>query len=305
MGWARRLGSTAVILAQHVAQRLDETAMLPTLQTALVVLATQDAPVNTGASSWKHIIPQIYALLSDGDEATIRPFTHAWMLLVAAMRRLDHLQDGDVPDHVLPTTDQHGAQYNLLFSYYLLATALLDELDTQHIAPHRILRLRRMWANVMLCAASGQQYDLELKFCAQPYTASFDDYQRIAQAKSGGVFAIAFGGAAILATDDPAVISTCTFAGQVYGMLVQFCDDMDDALTQPNCGINLVRVYDALCVEHNIARYPHDVNAYWKHIHTAYQTQVDHALTALSAPLRAGLQHLFAMAFESQQACDG
>lgn len=287
------------MLVQQVEQRLAGVAVLPTLQPALIKLVTQDAPRDGVASPWAEIIPRIYEVLGSGEEGSVRSFTHAWTLLVAAMRRLDHLQDGDVPDHPLPTTDQHGAQYNILFSYYLCATALLDELDTHHLSPVRLLRLRRVWADTLLVAASGQQHDLEQGSSIHAELNLLDNYQQVAHAKSGAIFALAFGGAATLATDDLAIIATCTFVGHIYGMLVQFKDDIDDVVTQQNAGMNLLRVYDTFRIAHDIEQHPHAVGAYWTHVYTAYMAQVDHALVALPIEARSGVRHLFASTFES------
>jgi hypothetical protein len=292
------MAPTAVMLAQQVEQRLAGVEVLPTLRPALIELATQDDPDNTVVSPWAQIIPHLYAALGD-DESSICPFNHAWMLLVAAMRRLDHLQDGDVPDHPLPTTEQHGAQYNLVFSYYMSATALLDELDVHRLSPVRLLRLRRLWADTLLVAASGQQHDLEQGPSVHADPISLDEYQRIAYAKSGALFALAFSGVATLATDDPIIIATCSFVGHIYGMLVQFKDDIDDVVTQQDAGMNLLRVYDTLRISHNIEWHPHAVGAYWTHVYTAYIGQVDQALVALPADVRGSIRHLFASTFES------
>src|SRR5205823_6417559 len=94
-----------------------------------------------------------------GEPESITPFAAAWSLMYGATIRLDHLQDDDPVDDPLPA-NRPNAQYNLVLSYYVLATGLLDMLPVESIPAQRILRLRQFWTDMMLRMASGQQRDL-------------------------------------------------------------------------------------------------------------------------------------------------
>jgi geranylgeranyl pyrophosphate synthase len=93
-------------------------------------------------------------------------------------------------------------------------------LSPDHIPANRILRLRELWTETMLRMASGQQRDLTASgdACDSP----LDTYQQLAQAKTGATFALAFGGTAILLTDETRTIDALILIGEIYGTLLQY-----------------------------------------------------------------------------------
>lgn len=107
-------------------------------------------------------------------------------------------------------------------------------------------------------------------------------YEWLALEKTGATFALAFGGAAILSTDDAALIQALTEAGSVYGMLLQYHDDLVDhepQADQPNA-LTLTR---ALLAAHPslASRSAHATSTFWNTTYDEYQR----ALASILAPL--------------------
>ncbi len=287
------------MLAEQIARRLHNVAVVPAIQACLQEMVAQDT--HAERHTWRDIIPTISHMLGATEISQVQPFASAWELLYAALRHLDHLQDGDACDYPLPTTASVGAQYNLLLSYYLLAATLLDELDPHTIPALRLLRLRRLWSDCLLRVASGQQADLESVQEACGGLAALEQYQQVVQAKTGALFALAFGGTAILTTDNRDTIRILSFVGEVYGMLVQYSDDVLDSAIQVNPSITLPRAYAESRTKHHGCLPDHDMVAFWQHIYQAYINQVEAALAGLPAQIQSGIRQLFATTFEDTQ----
>src|SRR5262245_1091664 len=200
-------------LSLLASRRLEQIMLLPELQQALQRMAAYDQECAAN-SHWGTVIPAVQRILG-GEPESIAPFAAAWSLMYAATIRLDHLQDGDLVDDPLPV-DRPSAQYNLVLSYYVLATGLLDMLSAEVIPAQRILRLRQFWTDTMLRMAGGQQRDLTARG-ADREDSPLDYYQQLAQAKTGATFALAFGGTALLLTDDTQTIDALTLIGEIYG----------------------------------------------------------------------------------------
>jgi hypothetical protein len=279
--------------------RLADAGVSPSLQSTLHTLVEQDD--TGGRHNWGHVIPAVAAALDAQEPASIQPFAAAWGLLNAALRRLDHVQDGDASDTPLLASLPVGAQYNVLLTYYLLATTLLDDLDNGSIPPSRQLRLRRLWADCLLRVADGQQADLESPHTVDAGLNDLDRYQRLVQAKTGALFALAFGGTATLLSDDPRLIATLFDVGEVFGMLVQYGDDVVDAALQVNPALTLPRAYHVgQTVQQAVAILP-DARTFRHFVYTEYLAQVQHALTDLPVPTQTTICHLFTSTFEHRQ----
>jgi hypothetical protein len=269
-------------LLELVRQRLDEIELLPELRQALMQLAEGDAARLVAGRHWSWLIPSLRRLLGE-PEADITPFFLAWSTLHLATSRLDHLQDNDPPDQ-LGATGSPSIQYNLALTTYALATGLLDLLVPVGVPPHRILRLYRLWSTRLLCTAGGQHSDLALM-----NAAAEDDllevYQQVAQAKSGAMFALAFGGTATLLTDD-----------------------ILDGAEQPSNAATLPVALGAHARSDREQAAARNLPAFWHHLYPAYLAYLDE-LTARSTQVeRDGLRALFAFAFEqplpSESTCE-
>ena len=221
------------------------------------------------------------------------------------MLRLDHLQDGDPEDNPLPTAPDRHASYTLAFALYILANALLDDLDDQMIPDSRWFRLRRVWNDCVLAAASGQHRDLLSANVSAHALDRLDEYQRLAHAKAGSLFALAFAAPAIVVTDDEALIKVCRFVGDSYGAMLQLGDDLLDQKDQPNHqGLTLPSAY-AEAIQHLTQSSGTDETtlwAYWCHVRDNYRAQVDSALRqAGNTRLEACVHHIFNTSFGSSQ----
>ncbi len=288
------------MILNQVKRRLAALKLLPELHTQLIeVLSYYDHEPKSHAL---HRLPlEVYGALGGEDEQAILPFTIAWSLLDIAVLRLDHLQDGDHEDHPLPTHPNMGASYSLVLSLYVLADALLDDLDAQLTPPQRLLEIRRLWNDCILVAASGQQRDLLSSSELAKDLVQLDQYQELAHAKAGALFALAFGGAALLATEDRATISGCRFIGDVYGALLQLSDDLQDHANQEDYqGLTLHTAYAD--IQQNASAPSNDgsgaVQQYWQYVNRAYRVQVEKVLQHLDNPrLGACVRQLFDVAF--------
>lgn len=285
---------------ERIIRRLETVAVLPSTRAALATMVTQDwSADDEEQQSRLAAIGKMYALLGGDDEYCIETLGAAWATLRAALARLDHLQDHDPQDHPLPTVAHPGAQYNIVFAYYLLASALLDDLDEHDVSALRVSRLRRLWTDCLLQAASGQQEDLtDVTLVQGNGLAALDHYQQVAQAKSGAIFGLAHGGAAILATDDVATISACRTTGELYGTLIQFRDDLADAVRQSYPALTLPQTYGAALSTYETQVPPHTLHPYWQYIYTAYRDQARQILECLPPKVQAGVLGLLFATFE-------
>jgi geranylgeranyl pyrophosphate synthase len=283
------------LLVQLVDQRLGDYAD-PQVRAILLRLATYDAG-RILRNPWIWVLPAVQALLQPDEMADIMPFVAAWGYLYAATIRLDQLQDHDPIDDPLPTNDV-AAQYNLLLTYAVLANSLLDHLAPEAFPPHRLLRLRRHWSDMLLRMASGQQRDLTTTVSSM--TASLDTYEEIARAKTGAAFSLAFGGIAMLLSDDSALIATLTHVGELFGMLVQYADDVSDAAHQPNPAITLPLAFQQFVLAHGSDPGGSAASAFWTAIFHTYCEHVQQLTAPFSATIGAGLQTIFTRAFAPQ-----
>jgi hypothetical protein len=243
------------VISRSIATRLASTRLRPafieelTQLLALEVVQLQQHPP----------VVAMFAMLStalQAPAAVLEPFRSAWTLMYASIGRLDSLQDGD-PIEVPPQLASLGAHYNLVFASYLVATSLLDDV-AEEVPDARLRRLQRWWNDSMLRMADGQQHDLT----SADESRSFDTlavYQQIAQAKTGATYALAFGGLAMLLTDDEALVDGLAQVGEIFGTLLQYTDDLSDAISQPNTALTLPELLQFLPLDS--ARQPEQIAA--------------------------------------------
>ena len=273
------------MIADLVEQRLAAIDLAPPFREALVkVIAGGDKDPYVGIL--RRLPLDVFHTLGGKDDRVVLPFAAAWATLHVVLLRLDHLQDDDPEHEPLPTTPHISASYNLILAAYVLANALLDDLDSHAIPFQRIQQLRCLWNDCLLVSASGQHQDL-----IYPGTTTspdvLDQYQQMAHAKSGALFALAFAGGAILATDDAAAIAACQYVGNIFGALLQLVDDLVDHRhhgTRSGFGL-----YQAFEVAAHQAASPCElddvtVDAYFRHVYAVYLQQVDNVLMQLEQP---------------------
>lgn len=278
-------------------QRLQQIDLLPELQQTLQYMLEYDEDRVARDHPWRTIIPTVQRLLGGSEEA-IAPFAAAWHFLYTATIRLDHLQDGDPANDLLPISMRLPAQYNLIFGYYILVSGILDLLSPDHIPIRRILRLRQLWTDMVLRMASGQQRDL-ITDGNEHFDSPLEIYQQLAQAKTGAMFALAFGGTAMLLTDDTQLINTLIAVGKIYGTLLQYSDDLRDAATQPNLTLTLPQALSLTQPLSKSTSTSHTPATFWSYVYHAYYAQVNQILSELPAAMQQSILALFARTFET------
>ncbi|GAC1553872.1 MAG: hypothetical protein NVS2B7_29830 [Herpetosiphon sp.] len=289
------------VIGQRVLERLQTIEMLPEFRAALVSLAEYESAADDsiGPNVCSFLLT-LYQLLGGTNEEHVLPFVEAWSMLRAMLSHLDHLQDGDIDAKLSPTPSHVPTQYNAAFAYYILATALLDDLDSQTIPVSRLLHLRRMWTDSLLCAASGQQRGLIHSNTPNGERVTLEHYQQSAEAKSGSIFGLAFGGAATLATDDLRLVRASHAIGKVYGTLLQFADDLLDASIDATSALTLPHAY-AMAREGAVVPSSQELYLFWRqYIYPTYLDQVKKTVDAIAPTARLDVLHLFTVTFEKQ-----
>jgi hypothetical protein len=273
------------MILQDVMDYLSQVEMLPELREELQQMVTVDS-ARISQNTHLEVVQSVQHILGLNPDH-LAPFDAAWSLMFMAISRLDHLQDGDPVEYELPTANSHGAQYNLVFGYYLLATGLLDSLSPQHIPGYRIARLRQLWSSSMLRMASGQQRDLTSKFDVTSQL-NLDYYQELAQAKTGSSFDLLFGGFATLYTDKEDIIEAFIFIGELYGKIIQYSDDIQDDFNQNNSNITLPRAVESIN-----ANQKYTLIDFFFHIYHAYRQVAAEKLQNIPYNIREPILQLF------------
>jgi hypothetical protein len=146
--------------------------------------------------------------------------------------------------------------------------------------------------------AAGQQRDLALS-SKSVLDLSLEDYQQIALMKTGATFALAFGGTALLLTDDTKVVDVLTVVGEIYGALLQYGDDAFDAEAQPNNTATLPGMLKQSFQSTPIT--PQTAQQFWSYLYPVYRASVIHTLEAVPQMLRDAVLDLFKLTFESSE----
>lgn len=237
---------------------------------------------------WIETIGDIAASLQ-ADPQAVAPFLDAWRTLYTVTLCLDHLQDGDALHDPWLEGLAPGLQYHLAFSLYIAAQHALSTLDAQAIPASRLGRLQRFWASSVAQLASGQYDDLTLTRATLEARGAvpLDTYELLAAQKTGATFALAFGGIAILATDDEAQIAALSNAGTVYGMLLQYRDDLFDSVDQERQPEAMTLSRALLAAHPALAAHgPGAVHAFWESIYSGYAQALGEILAPLPAATR-------------------
>jgi Polyprenyl synthetase len=274
-------------------QRMVGLGLPSELCAILQHMVNHDEQVLGDQKHWSEVIPRLQQALGL-DHALITPFLAAWRCMYAAVSRLDELQDNDpITDPLIAALDQ-PTKYQLVFAYYILATSLLDQLGPVAV-PERTQRLQQLWSTTMLRMIGGQYRDL--KGHDLQLTAPIEAYEAIARAKTGATFGLAFGGAAILATDDQSMIEVFTKIGELYGTLLQMIDDLIDHEQQPNATLTLpaalLQTYPALT-----NRGPQVLQAFFVHSFRSYTQHVQDLVLNLPQTIGSVILDLFQDTFE-------
>lgn len=229
--------------------------------------------------------------LFDNHTRPYKPLHAAWLVMYAAIQRLDHLQDGDIEEMPLSFLPSIPARYNFALGCYVLASSLLDDLDGNFPAEN-VQRVRRLWHDMMLRMVAGQQLDLHSQIASTDQLTT-DDYQAIVRAKTGATYMLAFTAPALLAGADDQTARAVAVVGEIYGMLLQFFDDIHDAAAQDAAAAfsNLLQSGFGVSPE----QLPALLNEY---LYPMYRTAAFQAIAHLPQIIQEGVRTLFADAFE-------
>lgn len=248
---------------------------------------------------WLDAIARVGSSL-DADPQSVAPFLEAWRVLYSLTLYLDHLQDDDSLDVPWFEALAPPLQYQLAFSLYIAAQHALTRLDLQAVPAARIVRLQRFWAESVARLANGQYQDLTFN-AQQPSggnSSPLMQYEQLSAQKTGASFALAFGGIAILATDDEASIAALATAGTIYGMLVQYHDDLHDAVDQEHQPTAPTLSRALLAAHPDIAVLGRGgVHAFWATIYASYGQALEHVLAPLPVETRAAFAELVQQSF--------
>lgn len=239
---------------------------------------------------WRHAIEQLGAVLGAAP-AHLAAFTQAWSTLYSATLLLDHVQDGDAIGDDWLASLPVALQYHLAFSAYAAAQRQIHEL-TERVTPACGARLHDLWSSAVLELAVGQYHDLMvLHRPLVSHQVSLDAYERIAAQKTGAAFGLALGAAVALATDDAAQSDAATNAGLVFGMLLQYRDDLVDAEVQTAqpAALTLARAWTT---QEGVDGPELAPSAAWELIYAQYYQALGAILAPLPEPGRVVIQAL-------------
>lgn len=265
------------------------------LSVAVAELRTSDEAL-APLPAWLHAIQQLGESMG-GTPTHLARFVHVWHTLYSAILLLDHLQDHDELGASWLAALPDALQYQIALGAYAVAQHDLNDLANL-IEPERAIRLRALWASAVLELAVGQYRDLSLAFhvSEDAQSAPLDVYETIAAQKTGAAFGLALGGAVALATAEPDQIDAATNAGVVFGMLLQYVDDLRDGEAQArHAGVfTLVLALAAQDGEGEQAIAPMTA---WTLIYAQYDQALETILAPLPEPGHAVIQHLVRSTF--------
>lgn len=277
-----------------ISERLEHLVISPALRELLLHVAKHD--LHSVATRPHCAVVSTLGGILDASLRATESFSTAWQLMYAAICRLDALQDDDPAGDGLLATLPSSLQYQLVFSSYLLAMSFLDDLSPDDLPASRIDRLRKLWTMLLFRIADGQYQDLTTPHSTDDPAANLMAYQELTHAKAGPVFALAFGGAAALASDDEELIEALIQAGDLYGALVQYHDDVIDNEQQPDRTLTLAATL--LRARPDLQAQPAEATrAFLAQIYHAYTDQVAQILEPWPAQITAGVLALFPSAF--------
>lgn len=240
---------------------------------------------------WVRVIEVIVEAFG-GDPFDFEPFIQSWQDLYTATLLLDHLQDGDKLAPSWFAQLPQPVQYHLVFSAYALAQSFVIG-PYRGIPEHRVARLVKFWSVSVTLIAEGQYRDLTeaVGVTIADGQSPLDVYEAIIGLKAGSLFALGFGGAAILTTDSDECIEAAINAGKIFGMLLQYGDDLLDAdgqLHQPST-ITLERAL------HGARPFGHEegtTHLTWAFIYATYVQSLVAVLAPLPGSVREAIRGL-------------
>ncbi len=180
---------------------------------------------DTGGKRLRAILPLLVAEALGEDPATVRPFGAACEMLHNATLVHDDLQDGDTTRRSCETVwKRFGVPQAINLGDAMFYYAVLLAQDPAFPPERRDRVVHRLLVET-LRVIDGQESEFALKGKPQ---VGLDDYFRMVEGKTSGLFALPMSGAAELCGADTAIVNGLSEAAGHLGVLFQIQDDILD-----------------------------------------------------------------------------
>ncbi|HMV68254.1 MAG TPA: polyprenyl synthetase family protein, partial [Myxococcota bacterium] len=181
--------------------------------------------LETGGKRLRAMLPLLVAEALGVERERMLPFGAACEMLHNATLVHDDLQDGDAVRRGRPTVwNRFGVPQAINVGDAMFYWTLMLAGRTDAPAGVRNAVVQRVVVET-LRVIDGQAQEFALK--AQPIT-TVDDYLRMVEGKTSGLFALPMAGAAVLCEAEPAVVDALAEAARHLGVLFQVQDDVLD-----------------------------------------------------------------------------
>lgn len=180
--------------------------------------------LSTGGKRLRAILPIAIAEIYGKDPEWMLPFASACELLHNATLVHDDLQDGDTTRRGADTVwVKFGLAQAINVGDALLYYAI-GALNEMKVEPEKIVGLLDMFVRATIQVIDGQ----EREFLLTENAPSMENYFRMVEGKTSGLFAIPFCGSLILCDVVPELVSKVREASQHLGVIFQIQDDVLD-----------------------------------------------------------------------------
>jgi geranylgeranyl diphosphate synthase, type I len=212
-------------------------AFLPAIEAVLEAVPREGCPagstlpamcayhLGTGGKRIRALVPLLVAEDLGADPGALVPFGAACEMLHNATLVHDDLQDGDAVRRGQPTVWRRYGEaqaVNLGDAMFYLALLCLDRLTA---TPERRAQAAHLLLLETLRVIDGQEREFALKIPGLP---TMDDYVRMVEGKTSGLFALPMQGAALLCEAPAQVQAALGEAARHLGVLFQIQDDVLD-----------------------------------------------------------------------------
>jgi geranylgeranyl pyrophosphate synthase len=181
--------------------------------------------MQTGGKRLRAVVPLAVAETLEADPEPVIPFAAACEMLHNATLVHDDLQDGDATRRGEPTIwKKFGLEHavNLGDAMLYWPLLMLDRLDC---SDERFRSINRRFARQALSVIDGQEREFALMHVETP---TAEDYFRMVEGKTGGLFRLAVAGGAELSGASAELVEQLDAAAADLGVLFQIQDDILD-----------------------------------------------------------------------------
>lgn len=166
------------------------------------------------------LLPQLCCQAAGGDPKITDEISAAWLMLYIAAHLVDSVEDED-PAEEINILGGKGPAINVANGLFLSGALLLNRMQGPEMTKHVAQEISTDFYNTILVMTSGQHRDLK----SRRLTA--DQWEQIAEAKSGEFFSLACRSGARLAVNDQRTIKSYGDYGFHLGVMLQIHDDYE------------------------------------------------------------------------------